>query len=128
MKQSQFLDVVERDEAERRWRRALDVRPLPPETVPIEQALFRVLAEDVLAALDVPGFDRSNMDGFAVRAEDTFGATEDAPLCLRLDPGGIPMGVAPERELAPGAATPIATGGMLRRRRGAAGGVHRHAG
>ena len=115
MRQSQFLDVVERDEAERRWRDALDVRPLDPEIVSVEEALHRVLAEDVRAEIDVPGFDRSNMDGFAVRAEDTFGATEQAPLRLRLNPGSIPTGVAPDSEVAPGTATPIATGGMLPR-------------
>ena len=79
MKQQQFLEVLDRDEAERRWRAILEVAPLPGESVPLEQALGRVLAEDVAAEVDVPGFDRSNMDGFALRAEDTYGATEDAP-------------------------------------------------
>jgi len=115
MKQQQFLEVLDRDEAERRWRAAIDALPLPAEMVPLEHALGRVLAEDVRAAVDVPGFDRSNLDGFAVRAEDTYGASEDAPRRLCVNPETIPTGVAPAIEVAPGTATPIATGGMLPR-------------
>ena len=115
MKQQQFLEVLDRDEAERRWRASLEVASLPAESVPLEQALGRVLAEDVAAEVDVPGFDRSNMDGFALRAEDTYGATEDAPLRLRLNRESIPTGVQPQQEVRPGTATSIATGGMLPR-------------
>lgn len=115
MKQQQFLDVVDRDEAEKRWRAAIDTAPLPAENVPLSQALGRVLAEDVRSEVDVPGFDRSNMDGFAVRAEDTFGASEEEPVRLRLNDETIPTGVAPRREVGPASATTIATGGMLPR-------------
>jgi putative molybdopterin biosynthesis protein len=115
LKQQQFLEVLERDEAERRWREILDIAALPAETVALEDALGRVLAEDVRAEVDVPGFDRSNMDGFAVRAEDTYGATEVEPVSLRLNSETIPTGVAPSQEVLPGTATPIATGGMLPR-------------
>jgi putative molybdopterin biosynthesis protein len=115
MRQQQFLEILDRDEAERRWRQAIDVAPLPAESVPLERALGRVLAEDVRAEVDVPGFDRSNMDGFAVRAEDTWGASEEAPVRLRLNAETIPTGVAPQQEVAPGTATSIATGGMLPR-------------
>src|SRR5580704_17660832 len=73
--QEQFLDVIDRDEAERRFRAVLDLRPLPGEMVLLAEALNRVLAQDVQAPIDVPSFDRSNVDGFAVRAEDTFGAS-----------------------------------------------------
>jgi len=115
MKQRQFLEVLERDEAERRWRAAIDVAPLAPERVPLASALGRVLAQDVLAEVDVPGFDRSNLDGFAVRAADTFGASETAPVRLALCEGSIPTGVAPVAELRAGSAITIATGGMLPR-------------
>jgi len=115
LKQQQFLEVLERDEAERRWREILDIAALPAETVALEDALGRVLAEDVRAEVDVPGFDRSNMDGFAVRAEDTYGATEVEPVSLRLGSETIPTGVVPSQEVLPGTATPIATGGMLPR-------------
>jgi putative molybdopterin biosynthesis protein len=115
VKQQQFLEVIERDEAERRWRASLDIAALPAESVALEDALGRVLAEDVRADVDVPGFDRSNMDGFAVRAEDTYGATEIEPVSLRLNSETIPTGVAPSQEVLSGTATPIATGGMLPR-------------
>ena len=115
MRQTQFLTALDRDEAERRWRAAIETAPLSAEPVPLADALGRVLAEDVEAGPDVPGFDRSNMDGFAVRAEDTFGAAEEAPVRLRLNAEVIPTGVAPRTEVAAGTATPIATGGMLPR-------------
>ncbi|MDJ0868081.1 MAG: molybdopterin biosynthesis protein [Myxococcota bacterium] len=115
MKQSQFLEVVDRDEAERRWLEVIDASPLGAEGVPLAQALGRVLAEDVGAEVDVPGFDRSNMDGFAVRAADTFGASEEEPLRLRLNAESIPTGVMPQVEVGAGTATSIATGGVLPR-------------
>jgi putative molybdopterin biosynthesis protein len=116
MKQEQFLDVIDRDEAERRFRSALALRPLPPEEVPLDEALGRVLAEDVVAPLDVPSFDRSNVDGFAVRAEDTFGATEDRPVRLRLNREVLATGMAPAETVRPGSATAIATGAVVPRR------------
>ncbi len=115
MKQDQFLEILDRDEAEARWRAAIETAPVAAEEVPLEQALGRVLAEDVRAEVDVPGFDRSNMDGFAVRAADTFGATEEQPVRLRLNAESIPTGVAPGLEVLSGTATSIATGGMLPR-------------
>ena len=77
--QEQFLQVLDRDEAERRFRAALDLTPRGMERIPLDAALGRVLAADVLAPVDVPSFDRSNVDGFAVVAEDTFGASEEVP-------------------------------------------------
>src|SRR3974377_2184659 len=77
--QEQFLQVLDRDEAERRFRAVLDLTPRGTQTVRLDEALGRVLACDVLAQVDVPSFDRSNVDGYAVAAEDTFGATEEVP-------------------------------------------------
>ena len=77
--QEQFLQVLDRDEAERRFRAAIDLTPRGVETVPLDAALGRVLAADVVSPVDVPSFDRSNVDGFAVVAEDTFGASEEVP-------------------------------------------------
>ena len=74
-----------------------------------------MLAEDVRAEVDVPGFDRSNMDGFAIRAVDTFGVSEEEPIRLRLNDEVLATGIAPQIEVAPGTATTIATGGMLPR-------------
>src|SRR5262245_21593220 len=83
--QEQFLDVIDRDEAERRFHAVLDLRPLGEETVPLSQALGRVLSQDVAAPVDVPFFDRSNVDGYAVRAADTFGALEERARRLRIN-------------------------------------------
>jgi putative molybdopterin biosynthesis protein len=115
MQQEQFLDVIDRDEAERRFRAALDLRPLAAEEVALADALGRVLAADVVAPLDVPGFDRSNVDGFAVRAEDTFGASEDEPRTLRLNAEVLATGVHPRQAVEPGTATAIATGAIVPR-------------
>jgi molybdopterin molybdotransferase/putative molybdopterin biosynthesis protein len=115
MKQDQFLNVVDRDEAERRFRAALDLRPLPAEVVALDAALQRVLANDVIAPVDVPSFDRSNVDGFALRAEDTFGASEDRPKCLHLTAETLTPGVQPRVAIHAGAATTIATGAMIPR-------------
>jgi putative molybdopterin biosynthesis protein len=115
VKQSQFLEVLDRDAAEARWRAEIDCAPLGAERIPLAEALGRVLAEDVRSPVDVPGFDRSNMDGFAVRAADTFGASEEEPLHLSLNDETIPTGVLPKLEVGPGTATQIATGGMLPR-------------
>ena len=115
MKQTQFLEVLDRDEAERRWRLVVGRDSLPAETIPLDVALGRVLAEDVRATVDVPGFDRSNMDGFAVRAADTFGASEEEPIRLRLNDETLATGILPRTEVKAGTATLIATGGMLPR-------------
>src|SRR5436190_2374510 len=115
LRQHQFLDVIDRDEAERRFRAALDLRPLEAEAIGLAAALGRVLAADVVAPIDVPGFDRSNVDGFAVRAADTFGASEGQPRTLRLNDESIPTGTRPRTPVTTGTATPIATGGMVPR-------------
>src|SRR5437764_8984862 len=115
MQQEQFLEVIDCDQAKRRFRAVLDLRPLSDEVVPLEQAWQRVLSQDIRAPIDVPGFDRSNMDGFAVRAADTFGASEDSPRRLKLNSEVIATGVAPRERVAPGTASSIATGGMLPR-------------
>jgi putative molybdopterin biosynthesis protein len=93
----------------------IDVRALAPETVGLAECHGRVLAQDVRSDVDVPGFDRSNMDGFALRAVDTFGASEEEPVRLRINDESIPTGVMPQIEVALGTATSIATGGMLPR-------------
>ena len=93
--QEQFLDVVDRDTADRRWWEAIRPEPLGAEAVPLAAALGRVLAEDLVAEVDVPSFDRSNMDGYALRAGDTYGASEEAPCRLRLSGEEIATGVVP---------------------------------
>lgn len=114
-RQRQFLDVIGRDEAEARFRQHLTLAPLGEEAVPLAQALGRVLARDVISNVDVPGFDRSSVDGFAVRAADTSGASGDLPRLLRLNSEILTPGVQPKDTVAEGTATIIATGGMVPR-------------
>jgi len=88
------------------------VRPSGAEEVPLAEALGRVLASDVTSADDVPGFDNSAMDGYAVRAADTSGAGPGSPARLRLA-GESRAGSPAERELRPGEAYVISTGAMV---------------
>ncbi|HEX2125632.1 MAG TPA: gephyrin-like molybdotransferase Glp [Thermoleophilaceae bacterium] len=82
------------------------------ETVPLDEALGRIPAEPVLAPQPLPGFARATVDGFAVRAADTYGASEGLPSYLDLA-GEARMGCPPEVELRPGTAVAIATGAPL---------------
>src|SRR5438270_4576398 len=91
---------------------ALGERPVSSEQVPTCDALGRVLAEDTCSPSDLPSFSRSTMDGFAVRAADTFGATEGVPAYLDIR-GEVLMGRAPTVRLGLGDCARIATGGML---------------
>ncbi|MFT5525019.1 MAG: putative molybdopterin biosynthesis protein [Pirellulaceae bacterium] len=114
-KQEQFLDVIDRDEAERRFHAAIRLRPTQIEQVPLSGALGRVLSADVISEINVPSFDRSNFDGFALRAEDTYEADEENPRQLQLHAEEIGTGVGSQLEIQPGTAVAIATGGMLPR-------------
>jgi putative molybdopterin biosynthesis protein len=115
VEQEQFLEVLEREAAWARWSAAVGERDCGVELVRLEDALGRILAEDLFAPCDVPGFDRSNVDGYAVRAEATFGASEDRPIVLRLIAGRIAAGSGPIVTIGAGEAAGIATGGMLPR-------------
>ena len=85
---------------------------LEHEDISLEQANGRRLARDFYAPENLPGFDRSTMDGYAVRARDVFGAQEASPALVECA-GDCPMGAKPELTLAEGQAARIATGGML---------------
>jgi len=114
-RQEQFLEVVSAEEAKARFARHLDLSPLPGEKIALHAALGRVLAQDVAAPIDVPPFDRANVDGFALRAADTLGAGPGTPKRLALNREVIACGVAPAVEVAAGTATAIATGGVIPR-------------
>ncbi len=114
-RQEQFLEVVSAEVARARFEEHLDVSPLGAESVSLARALGRVLAHDVVAAIDAPSFDRSNVDGFALRAADTVGSSDGAPKIFRLNAEVIACGDAPKLEVAPGTATAIATGGVIPR-------------
>ncbi len=114
-RQRQFLDVATAEEAASRFQAVLRLAPIGVEVVPLAALLGRVLGEDVVAPVDVPGFDRANVDGFAVRADDIAGATDAAPAVLQLTGEVLTPGVEPSLTVQPGQATLIATGGMLPR-------------
>ena len=108
----EFLNLVTLEEA---LRRLLDgVSSVEPciEGIRAQESLGRVLAGDVTAPEDLPGFERSSMDGFAVRAADTFGAGEGQPAYLEVA-GEVPMGKSSDLKITPGRAVRISTGGVL---------------
>jgi molybdopterin molybdotransferase len=82
------------------------------ETVGLDSALGRVLAQEIISPSDIPGFDRATMDGFAVCSASTFGASESNPAYLEVV-GNIRMGGAPEFTIGAGQAARIPTGGMM---------------
>ena len=82
------------------------------ESAELCDAVGRVLAEDICAAEFVPDFDRSTVDGYAVRAEDTFGCSDSMPAVLRLT-GKIKMGSGAETAISPGECCAIPTGGAV---------------
>ena len=86
--------------------------PLPEELLPVERALGRVLARDVTAAVTLPPWDNSAMDGYAVRAEDVAGAAGQSPVRLAVT-GEVPAGGAAGGAVEPGSAIRIATGAPI---------------
>jgi molybdopterin molybdotransferase len=104
--------VVSREEALKVLDGHLVIPALPIEELSISSALGRVLAQEIVSPSDQPEFDRSTMDGYAVRSADTFGAAESRPAMLTVV-GDIPMGVMPSRGIGKGEAMKIATGGAL---------------
>jgi molybdopterin molybdotransferase len=104
--------VVSREDAQKILDRHL-VMPVPlVEEISLSSSLGRVLASQVTSSVDLPDFNRSTMDGYAVRSVDTFGAAESRPAFFTLT-GDILMGTMPDRGIAKGEAMKIATGGAL---------------
>ncbi len=115
IEQDQFLSILSREEALARFEAALFPRAVSSESRPLAAALGCALAADIPAPIDVPPFDRSNVDGFAVRAADLAEAGEATPVRLLLNDEVIACGTAPTRPVLSGTATPIATGGPVPR-------------
>jgi putative molybdopterin biosynthesis protein len=113
--QEQFLTILSREEALSRFEAALFPRKLASEHRVLGDALGFPLAQDVVAAVDVPPFDRSNVDGFAVRSADLTSAGEAAAVRLSLNGETIACGTEPKLAVTAGTATPIATGGPMPR-------------
>jgi putative molybdopterin biosynthesis protein len=92
-RQEQFLEVVSAREAHARFSKALDLQPKGSEKVSLANALGRVLAEDTLAPVDAPPFDRASVDGFAVRSIDAAGASDANPVRLLLNTEVLACGI-----------------------------------
>jgi molybdopterin molybdotransferase len=104
-----FFKVLAPEEA---LRLLLQVSPVGTERILTVRARTRVLAEDLYSAVDLPHFHRAAMDGYAVKAKDTFGASQSLPAYLKFA-GIIEMGKEATRPLAAGEAMRISTGGMI---------------
>src|SRR6185436_8383178 len=110
----EFLTLLPPDEARDLLLSHLASRqPIPDsESIDVSSSLGRVLAQDLVAPHPLPDFQRTTVDGYAVRAQDTFGATDSLPAYLNLI-GEVPMGDAPAFEISAGQCALIHTGGML---------------
>ncbi len=104
-----FFQVLAPQEA---LQRLLETTPVQAERIPTAGARGRVLAEDLYSEVDLPHFHRAAMDGYAVKAKDTFGASQSLPAYLKLA-GVVEMGKEAVQPLTTGAAFRISTGGMM---------------
>jgi len=105
-------NVVSLDEALQLLQKQMPSSPARKTTLPLEECLGRICTEVILSPENLPFYPRSTMDGYAVRARDTFGASEKLPAYLEVS-GEVPMGEFPEHGPDPGACFAIATGGIL---------------
>ena len=108
----EFLTLLPPDEARDKLLAALPDSEPDSESIDVVSALGRILAKDIHAPHPLPDFQRTTVDGYAVRASDTHGATESLPAYLTLI-GEVPMGDSPSFEIGPGQCALIHTGGML---------------
>ena len=110
----EFLTLLPPDEARDLLLAHLASRKpvIDPESIDVSASLGRVLAEDIIAPHPLPDFQRATVDGYAVRAQDTYGATDSLPAYLALI-GEVPMGDASTFEIGAGQCALIHTGGML---------------
>ncbi len=106
-----FRELVSVEEAKKRIFGRVKVER-KVEEVPLIDAYGRILAEDCYSSVDVPPFDRATMDGYAVKAEDTFGADEDNPVALKVV-GKVEAGEVPSVEVRRGTAVEISTGAVI---------------
>ncbi|MCG2678163.1 molybdopterin molybdotransferase MoeA [bacterium] len=88
------------------------IKLMGAETIEVTKSLDRFVATDIISSEDLPPFDKSMMDGYAVRAEDTFGASEENPVSLSLA-GEVRIGEVPKKEVKKGEAIKINTGAMM---------------
>lgn len=107
-----FRKLLTLDEVHQIIRNHSPSKPLDLEEVPLLEAHNRVLAEDVAAPLDIPPFNRSTVDGYAAKAEDTFGAEENKPVKLKIC-GFVSVGEMPQLQIESGMVAEIATGAPM---------------
>lgn len=107
-----FRQLMTFEEAKKVVNEQLKLKPLGEEEISLLEAYNRVLAEDVVASIDIPPFNRSTVDGYAVKAADTFGAEENQPAQLRIC-GSVSVGEQPKIKVNPGEAAEIVTGAPI---------------
>ncbi len=107
----EFFSVIDLDQA---FEYIPEFTPVGIENVPVADSLGRIIAQDIVADMNLPGFRRATMDGFAVQGASTFGASDGNPAYLSVT-GSVAMGESCDQVIGPGQAVKIATGGMLPR-------------
>jgi len=107
-----FRKLLSLEEARKILKESFSPKPISAERVSLSEAHDRVLAKDIVAPIDVPPFDRSTVDGYAVKAVDTFGADEDRPVALKFC-GQVNVGEPPSVVVENGMTAEIATGAPL---------------
>jgi molybdopterin molybdotransferase len=105
-----FMEKTDLESAQEMLRSCIE--PLPEEPVPLQEGLGRTLARDIISTEEVPAFDKSAMDGYALRAAETFGASPTDPVSFRVV-GEIFPGEPGNLEVGPGEAVRIMTGGAF---------------
>lgn len=109
---AEFLTLIPPADARKVLFSHLDFTKIESESVSVLQSMNRVCAEDILALHALPDFTRSSVDGYAVKASDTYGATESMPAYIKVA-GEVEMGTCPTLRVESGFALLIHTGGML---------------
>ncbi|MEM3730641.1 MAG: molybdopterin-binding protein [Candidatus Bathyarchaeia archaeon] len=107
-----FRKLLTLEEAKKTIYQNFEPKPIGFEEVPLLQSYGRILSEDIIAKLDIPPFNRSTVDGYAVRAEDTFGAEENTPKKLKFC-GTVNVGEPPKVSVGKGLAAEIFTGAPM---------------
>ncbi|MFX0046518.1 MAG: molybdopterin molybdotransferase MoeA, partial [Candidatus Hermodarchaeota archaeon] len=107
-----FIKLTRVDDALEQFFSRIHVERLPLENTSLVGALGRILAENVVAEVNVPSFDRSAVDGYALRAEGTYGASRSNPQVFEIL-GAVKVGVSPKLNLKKQQAARIATGALM---------------
>ncbi len=107
-----FRKLLTFEEAKQAIQKHFEAKPLGTEEIPLLEACNRVLAEDITPPMDIPPFNRSTVDGYAVKAKDTFGADENRPVKLKFC-GTVNVGEMPKIKVKNGTAAEIMTGAPI---------------